>query len=94
VRPIRALKRAEKGGIIQTKGANYMPVKAKPATKVAPKAKAAPKKKAEGDAYACEVCGLVVAVEEPCGCVDACEIICCGEPMKAKTAPKAKAAKK
>jgi hypothetical protein len=41
-------------------------------------------KTAKGDAYECEVCGLVVTVDEPCGCVDVCDIICCGKPMKAK----------
>jgi len=37
----------------------------------------------KGDAYKCGVCGLVVTVEEPCSCVDACDIVCCGEGMKA-----------
>ena len=36
------------------------------------------------DAYKCGVCGLVVSVDEVCGCVDTCDIICCEEPMKAK----------
>ena len=30
-----------------------------------------------GDSYACEVCGLAVTVDDVCGCVDACDIICC-----------------
>lgn len=34
----------------------------------------------KGDLLSCEVCGLVVAVDEGCGC-DTAEIICCGEPM-------------
>jgi len=56
----------------------------------------------KGDKYKCEDCGLVVLVEDPCGC-ETCDIVCCGMPMKpvAKTekakpkakAPKAKAAK-
>ncbi|MEM4729752.1 MAG: hypothetical protein QXH42_08370 [Thermoplasmata archaeon] len=29
----------------------------------------------------CEVCGAVIVVEEPCGCA-ACDLICCGAPMK------------
>jgi hypothetical protein len=54
----------------------------------------------EGDLYGCEECGMVVCVEDPCGCID-CELICCDVPMtkkagtakkgassKAKTAPK------
>jgi hypothetical protein len=38
----------------------------------------------KGSKYACSTCGLVVSVDEVCGCVDACEIICCGKPMKSK----------
>jgi galactitol-specific phosphotransferase system IIB component len=34
--------------------------------------------------YTCEACGLVVSVDEACGCVDACDIICCGTEMKLK----------
>lgn len=34
--------------------------------------------------YGCGVCGLVISVDSVCGCVDACDIICCGEQMKAK----------
>jgi cell division septation protein DedD len=41
------------------------------------------KKANQGDRYSCEVCGLVVSVDETCGCVDACDIICCGKEMKA-----------
>lgn len=42
------------------------------------------KKKQEKQKYTCEVCGLVVSVDESCGCVDTCDIICCGQPMKPK----------
>jgi hypothetical protein len=42
----------------------------------------------KGDVYKCSVCGLVVTVDEACGCVDACDIICCEKQMK----PKRKAA--
>ena len=38
----------------------------------------------KGDAYKCTVCGLVVTVDEVCGCVDACDIICCEKAMKPK----------
>lgn len=48
---------------------------------------------AKGDSYVCGVCGLAVTVDEVCGCVDVCDIICCGKPMKPKKA-KARAAKK
>lgn len=58
-------------------------------------AKKAAKKKAvskasvkAGDKYNCEVCGLAIRVDEDCGCVDACDIICCETPMKKKRARK------
>jgi len=34
--------------------------------------------------YSCGVCGLAVTVDNVCGCVDTCDIICCGEQMKPK----------
>ena len=37
--------------------------------------------KKKGERYQCEDCGLVILVEDPCGC-ESCEIVCCGEPMK------------
>ena len=46
--------------------------------------KASKKGVKKGDAYACSVCGLVVSVDEVCGCVDTCDIVCCEKPMKAK----------
>jgi len=50
--------------------------------------KAAPRKKvaAKGDSYMCDVCGLSLIVDEECGCIEAHEILCCGEPMKEKKA--------
>ena len=57
---------------------------AKKAVKKAVK-KTVPKKKKEmkvGAGYECSVCGLEVSVEKVCGCADACDIICCGEPME------------
>jgi len=50
------------------------------------------KKVAKGDAYECGVCGMSIIVDEPCGCEDTCDIMCCGEPMKEKKA-KVKTAK-
>jgi len=50
-----------------------------------PVKKTSPKKKKEmkvGACYECSVCGLEVSVEKACGCADACDIICCGEPME------------
>jgi hypothetical protein len=37
-----------------------------------------------GDQYKCSVCGLVVSVDETCGCVKKCDIICCDSQMKKK----------
>lgn len=66
----------------------------KSTVKTAAKASAAKKQVAKGDSYVCGVCGLAVTVDDECGCVDVCDIICCGEPMKARKVPvKAKAAK-
>lgn len=53
----------------------------KTARKIAKVSKKAIKK---GDRFGCRVCGMVVSVDETCGCVDTCDIICCDEPMKAK----------
>ena len=41
-----------------------------------------------GDSYACGVCGLAITVDEDCGCAEACDIICCSEPMRKKRAKK------
>jgi hypothetical protein len=49
----------------------------------------------KGEKYECENCGLVVVVEDPCGC-EPSELFCCSVPMKpvkkakAKAKPKAK----
>jgi hypothetical protein len=77
----KAVKKAVKKGakvskISKTKKA-ATPAK-KTAKKVTVKKKAAVKK---GDRYACDVCGLVVAVDKACGCARSCDILCCDEPM-------------
>ena len=36
----------------------------------------------KGDVYKCGVCGLAVTVDEVCGCVDTCDILCCETQMK------------
>ena len=36
----------------------------------------------KGAVYECGVCGLAVTVDEICGCVDTCDIICCEKQMK------------
>ena len=51
----------------------------KPAAKVAAKKSKALK---QGDSLECEVCGLIMTVDEECGCVEVHEILCCEEPMK------------
>lgn len=49
--------------------------------------------KKKGERYKCDICGLVVLVEDDCGCND-CDIVCCAAPMKLvekeKAKPKAK----
>jgi len=68
-----------------------VPAKKAP-VKAAVKKAVAKKSPVKGQALECEVCGLAVIVNEDCGCVETCDIICCGAPMKAKAAkPKAKA---
>jgi hypothetical protein len=49
----------------------------------------------KGEKYKCEDCGLVVMVDEPCGC-EPVELVCCGTRMKPvaktqKAKPKASA---
>lgn len=44
----------------------------------------------KGEKYKCEECGLIVVVEDPCGC-EVVELMCCEAPMKpVKKAVKAK----
>lgn len=38
----------------------------------------------KGEVYKCSVCGLAVTVDEVCGCMDVCDIICCEKQMKPK----------
>lgn len=51
---------------------------------VAKKAKVKVAKTKKAKRYACEVCGLAVTVDNICGCVDTCDIVCCGEQMTSK----------
>ncbi len=46
--------------------------------------KVAKKPVKKGDVYKCGVCGLAVTVDEVCGCVDACDILCCEKEMTLK----------
>jgi hypothetical protein len=61
-----------------------MAVKKVAKKKVAKKAvkKVAKKAVKKGDVYKCGVCGLAVRVDNTCGCVDYCDIICCETQMK------------
>jgi hypothetical protein len=70
--------------------AKKAPAKAPAKAAAKPVAKASAKKVAKGATYECEVCGLAVTVDEACGCVEACDIICCGEAMTPKKAAAAK----
>jgi hypothetical protein len=38
----------------------------------------------KSEKWVCGECGLVVTVDETCGCVDVCDIMCCGKAMKQK----------
>jgi hypothetical protein len=42
------------------------------------------KKSVKGDKLVCGTCGLVVTVDNLCGCMDACDVICCGSEMQTK----------
>ena len=59
--------------------------KAAPVKKTTRRRATASKKTVQGETYACEVCGLAVTVDEECGCVETCDIICCDQPMKQRT---------
>jgi len=48
--------------------------------------RAAKKVVKKGEGYKCGVCGLSVVVDEVCGCIDTCDIICCEKPMRKKRA--------
>jgi hypothetical protein len=37
--------------------------------------------KKKGEKHKCEECGLVVVVDDACGCSE-CDLVCCGAPMK------------
>jgi hypothetical protein len=42
----------------------------------------------KGDTLVCDSCGLAVTVCDECGC-ETDELICCGQPMRTKKAPRA-----
>ncbi len=47
----------------------------------------------KGDLLSCKVCGLVVSVDEACGCATT-DVICCGKPMASGKVAANKAKKK
>lgn len=40
------------------------------------------RKAKKGLKYTCNSCGIVLSVDNTCSC-DPCDLICCGEPMRA-----------
>jgi hypothetical protein len=46
--------------------------------------KTAKKKLSKKQQLVCRQCGLLVTVDEVCGCVDYCDVVCCGIEMKPK----------
>lgn len=43
----------------------------------------------KGDVFVCsdkDGCGIEVEVKKVCGCIDECDLMCCGKPMKRKKA--------
>jgi hypothetical protein len=73
-RPLKAAKKAPKATRAAGKPASA-------AAKKVPVKGARAKKVNEGDRLYCEVCGLVVTVDDACGCA-ACDIICCDTQMQ------------
>lgn len=53
--------------------------------KVLSKKSTVPSKKiTKGTKYTCNVCGLIVSIDRECGCIETCDIICCGKQMVQK----------
>jgi hypothetical protein len=61
-----------------------LPTKKVTTKKTAPKKTTKNKKVKKNDKLVCEKCGLVLSVDTICGCVDACDVLCCGKEMKLK----------
>ena len=61
-----------------------MPTKKTGARKSGASQTTAKGRKKAGDQYLCESCGLAVTVDEPCCCINPCDLICCDLPMKKK----------
>ncbi|UCD34804.1 MAG: hypothetical protein JSU90_11030, partial [Nitrospiraceae bacterium] len=59
-------------------------ITAKKKTSAPAKRKASAARVKKGDRYQCSVCGIAVRIDETCGCVDMCDIICCDTQMRPK----------
>ena len=66
------------------KAAKKAPAKKKAVAKRAACCSTSKAKVKAGEQYKCSVCGLVVSVDEACGCVETCDIVCCDTQMKKK----------
>lgn len=55
-----------------------------PAKKTVKKAVAKKTALKKGNKLQCRECGMVVTVDEICGCIDTCDLICCDTQMKPK----------
>lgn len=58
-----------------------VPVQKVVPAKVAAKKTPAKKGVQKGSKYACKACGLVIVVDQVCGCSDVCDLICCEQAM-------------
>lgn len=57
-------------------------VPAKVTAKKTPAKKSPPKKGVQkGSKYTCKACGLVIVVDQVCGCSDVCDLVCCERVM-------------
>jgi hypothetical protein len=71
----------KKKAVSKTKKPAAKKATAKKAVKPSAKKKQGIKK---GTKFSCEVCGLIISVDEVCGCVETCDILCCSEQMTKK----------
>lgn len=74
--------KTKKKAVAKTKKKTVTVKKKKTAAKT--KSKATKSKIKKGARYQCSVCGVAVSIDEVCGCMDVCDIVCCGEQMKPK----------
>ncbi len=63
-------------------GAKVAVKKSAAAAKTTTAKKAVRKSSVKGQALGCSLCGLVVTIDEDCGCIEEHAILCCEKPMK------------